>query len=261
MADVASQLNDEQMAELAALADGTLPADRRPAVEAWVAASPELQELVDRQRRAVVATQAAASEPVPASLRSAVDDLVGRRAPRERTRQLLPRLAFGGAVAAAATVALVLVIGGGAAGPTVADAAALTTRPPTGPAPAPLPGSRTKLGAAVEGVRFPNFLRAYGWRAVGVRRGTVDGRDATVVYYRKGQRRIAYAIVSGSGLPEPSGARSTTRRGVQYEAFRAAGRPAVTWRRVGHTCVLVGSASRGELLALASWRGGGTLSY
>jgi anti-sigma factor RsiW len=38
------------MAELSALADGTLPADRRAEVEARVAASPELQELVERQR-------------------------------------------------------------------------------------------------------------------------------------------------------------------------------------------------------------------
>jgi hypothetical protein len=35
----------------------------------------------------------------------------------------------------------------------------------------------------------------------------------------------------------------------------------VTWQRVGHTCVLTGAASRAELLALASWHGGGTLRY
>jgi hypothetical protein len=39
------------------------------------------------------------------------------------------------------------------------------------------------------------------------------------------------------------------------------GRPTVTWRRLGHTCVLTGTASSAELLALASWRGGGTLRY
>jgi anti-sigma factor RsiW len=50
------------MAELSALADGTLPADRRAEVEARVAASPELQELVERQRQAVLAAQRLTSE-------------------------------------------------------------------------------------------------------------------------------------------------------------------------------------------------------
>jgi hypothetical protein len=31
-------------------------------------------------------------------------------------------------------------------------------------------------------------------------------------------------------------------------------RLAVTWRRAGHTCVLIGDAPRPELLKLASWR-------
>ena len=45
MGDLASRLTDEQMADLCALADGTLPPDRRPLVEGWVATSPELQQL------------------------------------------------------------------------------------------------------------------------------------------------------------------------------------------------------------------------
>jgi hypothetical protein len=39
------------------------------------------------------------------------------------------------------------------------------------------------------------------------------------------------------------------------------GRLVVTWRRLGHTCVLVGAAPRSELLALASWHGDGALRY
>jgi hypothetical protein len=96
---------------------------------------------------------------------------------------------------------------------------------------------------------------------VGVRSDNVDGRHATVVYYRKGGRQIAYVIVSGSGLPQPSGAERSVRQGVEYDALRAAGHPAVTWRRLGNTCVLTGAASPGELLTLASWRGGGALRY
>jgi hypothetical protein len=87
-----------------------------------------------------------------------------------------------------------------------------------------------------------------------VRHGTIDGREATVVYYGKGARRLAYAIVSGHGLARPSGGDVQTRSGVPYQAVRLNDRLVVTWRRGGHTCVLVGDAPRSELLALASWR-------
>jgi anti-sigma factor RsiW len=111
----------------------------------------------------------------------------------------------------------------------------------------------TKLAADVEGVAFPNLARWAGWQTTGVRRGRVDGRDATVVFYRKDGRRIGYVIVAGSGLPRPSGAQGTTRNGVEYQTLRLNGRLAITWRRGGHTCVLIGDAKRPELLELASW--------
>src|SRR5437870_2496574 len=131
MGDMASKLSAQEMAELSALADGTLPAERRAAVEARVAASPELREVVDRQRRAVAATRAVASEPAPASLRAAVEAQVREvDARRGRARRLVPRLALAGSVAAAAAVVLALVLSGSPAGPTVADAARLATRPP-----------------------------------------------------------------------------------------------------------------------------------
>jgi hypothetical protein len=47
MSDTVSQLSERELAEFAALADGTLPAERRAEVEARVAASPELQELLE----------------------------------------------------------------------------------------------------------------------------------------------------------------------------------------------------------------------
>lgn len=260
MSDAESQLSDTEMAELCALADGTLPAERRPAVEAWVAASPDLQYVVDRQRRSLAATRAIASEAVPASLRTVVEGQVGERR-RGRSRRLVPRLAFGGAAAAAAAVAVVVVLSGEAAEPTVAEAAEFAAQPPSGPAPARLEGSRTELAADVEGVEFPDFRRTYEWRPVGVREGTVDGRDATVVYYRKGERQIAYVIVSGAGLPRPSDATERERRGVQYLTLQTDGEPVVTWERVGHTCVLTGTASDAELLDLASWLGEGALRY
>jgi anti-sigma factor RsiW len=251
MSDVASRLSPAELAELCALADGTLPDDRRAEVEARVAASPELRELVERQRAAVTATRAlAADEPSP-SLAAAVGSL---RPERRGRRRLVPRLAFAAAAAVAvAAVAAVLVTGGPGA-PTVADAASVAAELPTAPAPPPLGTAGTRLALGVQGVSFPDLARAYGWRAIGVRHARVDGRAATVVYYAKGDRRLAYAIVSGDGLPSPSGGRTEVRRGVPYQAVQLNGRLVVTWRKGGHTCVLIGDASPAELLALASWR-------
>jgi hypothetical protein len=73
------------------------------------------------------------------------------------------------------------------------------------------------------------------------------------VFYRKGGRRIAYAIVGGAGLPRPDGAQGTVVGGVEYQTLRLNDRLAVTWRRGGHTCVLIGQAGGAELLTLASW--------
>jgi anti-sigma factor RsiW len=258
MSDAVSRLNEAELAELAALADGTLPAERRPAVEARVAASPELQELLERQRRALTATQALASEPVPASLRDSVE--AGRRARGARPRWLMPRVAVTAAVAVVVAVMASVVLTGGPGAPTVAEAARFATEPPSGPAPRSA-GDGTRLAADVEGVVFPDLLRSYGWRAVGVNHGKVDGRDATTVVYERDGRRIAYAVVSGSGLSRPSAAEATTREGVLYQTLRVDGQLVVTWRRLGHTCVLIGAAPRSELLTLASWRGDGTLSY
>ena len=97
--------------------------------------------------------------------------------------------------------------------------------------------------------------------AVGERQERIEGRNARVVTYAKGDRRIGYVIVGGSGLPRPSDAAATTRHGVEYQTVRVDGRPAVTWQRVGDTCVLTGSTSRAELLTLAAWQGGGALRY
>lgn len=261
MSDPASSLSEREMAELAALADGTLAPERREAVEAWVAASPQLQDLLERQRHAVAATQALADEPVPDSLRQTVE--ARQRAPqrpRSRTRRLVPRLALAGGLAIVVAVVAALLSGGPGA-PTVADAARLAARAPSGPAPPPLEGSGTQLALDVEGVVFPDLLRAHGWQAVGVRHDEIQGRDATIVYYEKEGRRIAYVIVAGSGLPRPSGASSTTREGVVFHTLRVDGRSVVTWRRLGHTCILVGPVQPDELLTLASWRGDGTLRY
>jgi len=252
MSDVVSRLSERDIADLCALADGTLPEDRRTEVEARVAASAELQELVARQRRSLARTGALESEPVPESLREAVEGQRRAGGGRRRSRSgLVPRLGLAGGLATAAA-ALVIVLGGGSAAPTVADAADLTTQPPLQPAPRPA-GDRTELTEDLEGVAFPNLRPPYGWRAVGVRQDKVDGRKATVVYYARGARRVAYVIVGGSALDRPDEGRSVVQGGVRYQTLRLHGRAAVTWRRGGHTCVITGRASGGELLALASY--------
>src|SRR5581483_4775933 len=230
-------------------ADGTLPPERRAEVEARVAASPELQELLERQRQAVLALRVLETEEVPASLRAGVEARLRRPARPRR----LPRLAAAGALAAAAAIVAAVVLSGGPGAPTVADAARLAAQAPAGPAPPPAAGSRTRLAAGVEGVAFPYLAPLYGWRTAGVRHGRLDGRDATVVYYAKGGRRLGYVIVAGTALSRPADARPTVVDGVEYQTLRLGGRLAVTWRRGGHTCVLLGDATRPELLALASW--------
>jgi anti-sigma factor RsiW len=247
MNNAESHLSTQEMAELAALADGTLPAEQRPAVEARVAASPELAELFERQRQAVRAVRSLTDDAVPASLNIPV----GR--PRRSGRRLVPRLALVGVTVVVAAVVATIVLSGGPGAPTVADAARLGTQARTGPAPAPAGHAGTKLEIREGGVVFPDFASTYGWHALGVRRDRVDGRDATVVFYGRAGKRLAYVIVDGAGLTRPSGAEQTVIRGVEYQTLRAHGLPAVTWRRGGHTCVLIGNASRAELVKLASW--------
>jgi anti-sigma-K factor RskA len=88
----------EDPAELAALADGSLPPERRSALEASVAASPELSDLLDEQRRALaLAHGAAASVEAPPGLRARIEAERGTR-----RRRPVARIALGGAVAAAA---------------------------------------------------------------------------------------------------------------------------------------------------------------
>ena len=246
------------MADLSALADGTLAPERRAEVEARVAASAELQEHLDRQRRALAATSSLALEPVPASLSASVTAaLEASRPPKRRTARERRRLVVGlsglGALAAAAALVVALMLGGGPAAPSVAQAAQLAVQGANGPAPAAVGTSGTRLAASVEGVGFPDLARSFGWRASGVRHGSVGGRAVTVVSYEKNHRRIAYAIVAGQSLAPPSQGQSTTVGGTRYQTLTIQGRSAVVWQREGHTCVLIGAATPAELVSLASW--------
>jgi len=99
---------DQEIAELAALADGSLGPERRVALEAEVAASPELADRLAEQRVAVAFARSAAEQvAAPPDLRARIE--AQRSSRRARTPR---RLALAGAGAAAA---LVLAVGVGVA--------------------------------------------------------------------------------------------------------------------------------------------------
>ena len=97
---------DQEIADLAALADGSLGPERRVALEAEVAASPELADRLAEQRLAVAFARSAAEEvAAPPDLRARIE------AQRSSRRVGTPRrLALAGAAAA-----LVLAVGVGVA--------------------------------------------------------------------------------------------------------------------------------------------------
>jgi hypothetical protein len=240
----------EHAADLAALADGTLPAHRRAEVEAAVAADPELTRALAEQRAAVLAIRAAAPA-APARLRSHVN---GLRAGRRRPRRTLVAGGLAAAGAAAAAVLLIALLPSGSTpgSPTVAQAAALGQRPALSVA--PRPGRNGQLAASESGIPYPYWEDEYGWVASGVRGDRVAGRRVTTVFYARAGQRLAYSIVAGPALDPPGDARMSRGRRLVYRVFEDGGRRAVTWAQGGHTCVLsgVGIPAR-TLLRLAWW--------
>jgi hypothetical protein len=102
---------DQEIVELAALADGSLPADRRAELQAQVAASPELADRLAEQQHAVaLAGSAAADVQAPDRLRARVE------AQRNRRRIRAPRRVVLGIASAAAVAAAVVVVVLGALG-------------------------------------------------------------------------------------------------------------------------------------------------
>jgi hypothetical protein len=175
----------------------------------------------------------------------------GARRRRRTTPRFFARrraLAFGSSLATLAAAAAVL-FSAGASGPSVAEAAQVALAPPRAPAPAVKADEKT-LDAAVDGVAYPYWADATGWRAVGSRTDAVDGRAIrTVVYQDADGRRIGYAIAAGSPLSAAHG----TRHG-DFTVMRSGNATVVAWLRDGHTCIL---AARGVdarvLLKLAAW--------
>ena len=100
----ADEAGDQEIAELAALADGSLAPERRVALETRVAASSELADRLAEQQQAVALMRSAAEEvEAPASLRARIE---AQRRPRPGRSPR--RLVLAGA---ATTAALVVAVG------------------------------------------------------------------------------------------------------------------------------------------------------
>ncbi|MBV8430091.1 MAG: hypothetical protein JO244_02940 [Solirubrobacterales bacterium] len=234
------------LADVSALADGTLDPGRVPEVRDVIASSPELSRRYEREREAVTALHALRADRAPAGLRLGVDAL--RRPARPPRR----RLVFGGALAgavAAVVAALVLLLPGGTPGaPSVSQAAALSLQGPVMAAPLPDRTHPTvKLRQDVEEVYFPNWS-SLGWRAVGQRVDRFGHRMAVTVYYQHAGVRIAYTILAAPALRWP-GTPTQWIGQVKLQSFGSGKRVVVTWRRDGHTCILAGSGVGAQALA------------
>ncbi len=248
---------DDEPIELAALADGSLAPERQAAVEASVAASPELAARLAEQECALTLVRSvSATVEAPSGLRARIG--AERRSPRRRRTQL----GTGLAVAAVTALALFLVLPGGAGGPSLAAAAQLSGRAATGAPPTPQPAQPKLLAHAIGGVAFPNWETKFGWKATGMRTDTLGGRRTGTVFYGKEGHRIGYTIIDGAALRVPRGTTLVERNGTELHTFTVHGRLVVTWLRGGRTCVLSGSAvPRGVLLKLAAWKGKGAVPF
>ncbi len=247
-------LNRAELADLSALADGTLDPARRDQVQARIDGSPELRALYERERRVVsVLHQARAADRAPAGLRARIETQRPSSAVRARRR-----LGYGGALAGALAVvvlAVVLLLPGGTPGsPSLSQAAALALRGPVYSAPPPDPSApAARLHADIEEIYFPNWQQRFGWVPTGMRTDTIDGRHAVTVYYEWNKKAtLAYTIVGAPALHTPA-ASTIVLGGTVLHTLTLDGRRVVTWERNDHTCVLSAVAvSPGVLQKLAA---------
>ncbi len=246
--------------DVVALADGSLPANRRARVERAVAASPSLRASLAGQRRALSAINESALAGTPSALRARVelarDPRPARGAPR-------PRVVLGGGLAAAVLTAIVtLVIGvGSSASPTVASASTLGWRAPTAALSVATEDHGALPGVSAAGIDFPNWAARFGFNALGIRRDRIGGRLATTVFYERPGDRIAYTIVSGGPLSAGLGARERVWDGTRLASLSVRGRVVVSWLRNGHTCVLSATGTPATTLALLASTETGTSTY
>lgn len=250
--------NDIDIAELAALADGSLPPERADALRRRIADDPELAAALARQERAVAAMRSTDAVAAPASLRARVRALEPERSRSGARAWLVPAGAL--AVIIIAVVGILAITGGNGTGE-FDELADLGGRPATAAAPAEDPAQPVLLDRAVDGVVFPRWEPEFAIAAVGAREDELDGETVGTVYYGDPDDPISYSILAGDPLDPPDDAvLVTTDNGVDVRVLDGGG--AVTWEREGHTCLLSGGGlSDDELVELASWMGGGAVTF
>jgi hypothetical protein len=255
---VSEPYDDRLMGDIAAAADGTLPRARQAELEAMAEQDPGLAAAIEQQRRATALIRGAAEEVrAPLALR---ERLEVQRASSWRPRATRRMFSIALAGAAAAAVLLAVVFAGPSGGPTLQEAAAFGAQPATAPAPA---AEGKLLAVDQDGLAFPEWGLKFGWKATGVHTGEVGGREATTVYYEKEGKTLAYTIVGGKPLDTPDDAPTIDAEGTEIKLFRTDdGRPAATWERDDHTCILSGAGVPDPKLAeLAGWKGMGEVPF
>jgi hypothetical protein len=207
-------------------------------------------------QRGAALIAAAMSDPAARAPQGLRDALQRAERPRARPRRWL--VAPGLAAVCLLVAGLVVALGGpddGARAPSVRDVALVTRLPARHAAPARSGGAQPRLRAAVDGLAFPDWQEAFGWRATGRRADRIGGRAVTTVFYRYSERRIlGYAIVAGPPL-RPATGRDVVRGAARYRVVTRAGRTTVTWTQGGHTCVIDAPATvpAHTLVTLADW--------
>lgn len=249
---------DLQEAQLARLADGSLPEPQRARLRAQTESSPQLAADLAAQERALRLI-GAFDEPAPASLhdsvRTMIDDstaaaAAGAAGPRLPARR--PRRGMG-IVTVGAVLLVAVLVAARHHTPSLGQTVHLALASSTMAAPAQTPSGDLDLVAGGTEIRFPSWSYGTGWRATGARSDTIGDRRVTTVFYASTTgRRVGYAIVSGAPLAVPDGTRVVSH-GVTFVVAHSGSITAITWVRAQHTCVVAGRwVSAQTMLALAA---------
>jgi hypothetical protein len=215
------------------------------------------EELVELLRSVDVSAPKALHAGVQAMVAERQSDHTTLRGALSGMRLRLGALAAAGAVAGAT---LALALGGpGSSALSLGEAAAITLRPATSPAPTESASDRATLNAGVEGIAFPYWEDTFGWRSTGSRTTHVAGRTVHTVFYEdRAGHRVGYSIVAGTPAPKMPADAVHWRNGTAYHLSNVGGAQVVTWERNGHLCVIAGRDVPSErLLTLASWDNAG----
>lgn len=219
------------------------------------------EDELERARQGQALIAAAVSEvSAPQSLRESVERERERAAAHARV-PFWRRHRLGLGLASAAAVALAVVViatqGDETGEPALAKVSGVARLAATAPAPRPVGGTPPELDARVGRVVFPDWQAKFGWKAVGRRDDTLDGRTVTTVLYRNDEgARMGYAVVSGDTLAAAPPGRRVIHEGKTYHVASVAGRTMVTWNQQGQTCVIMASPQvpRERLVEIAASR-------